>query len=44
MAKETPVFAHISDGKVTEVYGHRSQGGQYYQNLVARESLLTYPN
>jgi hypothetical protein len=43
-AKETAVFTCVSDGKVAEVYGHRSQGGQYYQNLVARESLLAYPN
>ena len=29
---------------MAEVFSHRFQNGQYYQNLVARESLLDYPN
>ena len=41
---ETAVFTCATDGKVAEVFSHRFQNGQYYQNLVARESLLDYPN
>jgi hypothetical protein len=43
-ATETAVFTCVTDGKVAEVFSHRSQDGQYYQSLVARESLLDYPN
>jgi len=43
-AKEAAVFTCVTDGTVAEVYTHYSEGGQYYQNLVARESLLSYPN
>ncbi|KAK4451263.1 hypothetical protein QBC34DRAFT_401595 [Podospora aff. communis PSN243] len=43
-AEEAAVFTCVTDGKVAEVYTHHSEGGQYYQNLVARESLLDYPN
>jgi len=41
---ETAVFTCVTDGKVAEVFSHRFQNGQYYQNLVVRESLLDYPN
>ncbi|KAK5656493.1 hypothetical protein OQA88_4470 [Cercophora sp. LCS_1] len=43
-AKEAAVFTCVTDGKVVEVYTHHSEGGQYHQNLVARGSLLDYPN
>jgi hypothetical protein len=43
-AKETAVFTCVTDGTVAEVFAHHSQDRQYYQNLVARESLLDYPN
>jgi len=43
-AKETAVFTCVTDGTVAEVFAHHSLDGQYYQNLVARESLLDYPN
>jgi hypothetical protein len=44
-AAEGPaVFTCVSDGKVAKVYTHHFEGGQYHQNLVARESLLNYPN
>jgi len=43
-AEEAAVFTCVTDGTVAEVYTHYSEGGQYYQNLVARESLLSYPN
>jgi hypothetical protein len=43
-AEEAAVFTCVTDGKVVEVYTHHSEGGRYYQNLVARESLLDYPN
>ncbi|KAK0737062.1 hypothetical protein B0T21DRAFT_410528 [Apiosordaria backusii] len=42
--KEAAVFTCVTDGTVAEVYTHYSEGGQYYQNLVAREGLLSYPN
>ncbi|KAK0655307.1 hypothetical protein B0T16DRAFT_451014 [Cercophora newfieldiana] len=43
-AEEAAVFTCVTDGEVAEVYTHHSEGGQYYQNLVACESLLDYPN
>ncbi|KAK5654424.1 hypothetical protein OQA88_7334 [Cercophora sp. LCS_1] len=43
-AKEAAVLICVTDGKVAEVYTHHSEGGQYHQNLVARGSLLDYPN
>ncbi|KAK0708546.1 hypothetical protein B0H67DRAFT_590543 [Lasiosphaeris hirsuta] len=43
-AMETAVLTCVTDGKVAEVFAHHSQNGQYHQNLVARESLLSYPN
>jgi hypothetical protein len=43
-AEETAVFTCVTDGIVAEVFAHHSQGGQYYQNLVAYKSLLDYPN
>lgn len=41
---ETAVLTCATNGKVAEVFAHHSQNGQYHQNLVARESLLSYPN
>ncbi|KAK0655262.1 hypothetical protein B0T16DRAFT_318489, partial [Cercophora newfieldiana] len=43
-AKEAAVFTCVTDGKVVKVFTHHSEGGKYYQNLVACESLLDYPN
>ncbi|KAK3348991.1 hypothetical protein B0T25DRAFT_415257, partial [Lasiosphaeria hispida] len=43
-AKETAVITCATDGKVAEVFAHHFQDGEYHQNLVARESLLDYPN
>ncbi|KAK0716021.1 hypothetical protein B0H67DRAFT_645697 [Lasiosphaeris hirsuta] len=43
-AKETAVLTSVNDGKVVRVYAHHFQDGEYHQNLVARESLLLYPN
>ncbi|KAK3342026.1 hypothetical protein B0T25DRAFT_465644 [Lasiosphaeria hispida] len=43
-AKETAVLTSVNDGKVVGVYAHHFQDGEYHQNLVARESLLLYPN
>ncbi|KAK0721075.1 hypothetical protein B0H67DRAFT_483245, partial [Lasiosphaeris hirsuta] len=43
-AMETAVLTCATDGKVAEVFAHHFQNGQYHQNLVARESLLSYPN
>jgi hypothetical protein len=43
-AGEAAVFTCVTDGTIAEVHTHYSKGGQYYQNLVARESLLSYPN
>lgn len=42
--KETAVFTCATDGKTAEVFAHHFQNGEYHQNLVARESLLSYPN
>ncbi|KAK0725659.1 hypothetical protein B0H67DRAFT_571091 [Lasiosphaeris hirsuta] len=44
VAKETAVVTCATDGKVAEVFAHHFQNGEYHQNLVARESLLDYPN
>jgi len=43
-AEEAAVFTCVTNGTVAEVYTHYSEGGEYHQNLVARESLLDYPN
>ncbi|KAK3366608.1 hypothetical protein B0T24DRAFT_534473 [Lasiosphaeria ovina] len=43
-AEETSVVTCITDGKVAEVYIHHYKDGQYHMNLIARESLLSYPN
>ena len=43
-AVEIAVFTCVTDGKVAEVFSHHVQGGQYHQNLIARESLFSYPN
>jgi len=43
--EDLAVFTCVSDGKVAEVYTHyMDEAGQYNQNLVARQSLLEYPN
>jgi hypothetical protein len=34
----------VTDGKVAETYTHYYEDGQYYQNLIGCESLLSYPN
>ncbi|KAK3358800.1 hypothetical protein B0T25DRAFT_448220 [Lasiosphaeria hispida] len=43
-AKETAVITCATDGKVAQVFAHHFRDGEYHQNLVARESLLDYPN
>ncbi|KAK3352757.1 hypothetical protein B0T25DRAFT_454123 [Lasiosphaeria hispida] len=44
VAGETAVLTCVTDGKVAEVFAHHFQNGVYHQNLVASESLLSYPN
>ena len=43
-AQDDAVFTLVTDGKVAEIYSHYCANEQYHQNLVARESLLEYPN
>lgn len=43
-AEETAVFTCATDGKTAKVFAHHYENGQYHQNLVAHESLLSYPN
>ncbi|KAK0710566.1 hypothetical protein B0T21DRAFT_298050 [Apiosordaria backusii] len=42
--QETAVFTCATDGQCAEVFAHHFQDGEYHQNLVARQSLLSYPN
>jgi hypothetical protein len=43
-AEETAVFTCTTVGKSAKVFAHHFQNGEFHQNLVARESLLSYPN